>query len=105
MAKEGVEEMNVSKWNAYYLAKYIKEKYPSPNGIALLDLHYIIKEGLGTDKRTIQKYMKILTVNKYILNKPNQTNWYIVNPKMDTMKPLSIKELFQKAKRENLARK
>ena len=90
--------MNLGKWNAYYLALTIKDDYP--DGIPLIKLRELIKRTCGTDKRTIEKYLDILRVNKYVLDSPNANGVFIANPDIEDMKPLTPKQLYQKRLRE-----
>lgn len=90
--------MNLGKWNAYYLALTIKDDYP--NGISLSALRELIERTCGTDKRTVEKYLQILRVNKYILSKEGTNGIFMANPNIEDMKPLTPKQLYQRRQRE-----
>ena len=90
--------MNLGKWNAFYLALTIKDEYP--DGISLTKLRNLIERTCGTDKRTIDKYLDVLRVNKYLLDSPNANSTFIANPDVENMKPLTPKQLYEKRVRE-----
>lgn len=88
--------MNLSKWHAYYLALTVKLEHP--NGITLIQLRREIEEGCGTDRRTVDKYLDILRVNKYLIDSPNANSVFIANPDLENMKPMTPKQRYEARK-------
>jgi len=93
--------MNVSKWNAYNLAVLMSIEYA--NGFSVEMLRAMIREHLGTDKRTVQKYQAIMSANKYYITNKNSSRYdqtLIINPNIEKIKPKSLKQLIAEKKRE-----
>ena len=95
-----MEKMNVSKWNAYNLAVLMSLDYP--NGFSAEALKGEISANLGTDKRTVQKYRTLMSVNNYVITNEKSSKFneaLIVNPNIADMKPKSLKQLISEKQR------
>lgn len=92
--------MNASKWNAYNLAVLMSIELP--NGFSVKVWESMIEENLGTDKRTIAKYKRIMRKNGYVIKNPQSSKFkedLIVNPDIENMKPKSLKQLISEKQR------
>lgn len=92
--------MNASKWNAYNLAVLMSIEYL--NGFSVEMLRAMIKEHLGVDKRTVQKYQSLMNANKYYVTNKNSNEYdktLIINPNIQDMKPKSLKQLISEKQR------
>lgn len=94
--------MNVSKWNAYRLAVLMSYEYPNSFGVETW--RKTIREHLGTDRRTVEKYQNLMRDNGYVIQNKESNKFsesWKVNPDIENMKPRSLKHLIAEKKREN----
>lgn len=93
--------MNVSKWRAWKFARILLrlQRKDYRNGFTIEILQRLIKERLGTDKRTVSKYIELMDKYQYIRFDPKIQYW-IVNANIDQMKPKSLTTELEELLRE-----